>query len=59
MKDKVTSNDEQIISVDDAIEAIGCGKFQLRILLAAGLCFSADGILMLLLSFLSPLLMDE
>jgi hypothetical protein len=39
------------ISVDDAIDRLGMGKFQYRILVAAGLCFAADAMEVLLASF--------
>mgnify|MGYP003867354423 CR=1 FL=1 len=47
------------ISVDDAIDRLGMGLFQYRILLAAGLCFAADAMMVLLLSFLSIVLQKE
>mmetsp|Transcript_24391 Transcript_24391/g.44054 ORF Transcript_24391/g.44054 Transcript_24391/m.44054 type:complete len:518 (-) Transcript_24391:34-1587(-) len=50
---------ETIIKVDDAIESIGFGKFQRRVLWAAGLCFTADATEIMLLSFLSLTLQSE
>lgn len=47
------------ISVDDAIDRLGMGKFQYLILVAAGLCFAADAMEVLLLSFLSIVLQEE
>lgn len=47
------------ISVDEAIELIGFGKFQRRVLWAAGLCFTADATEVMLLSFLSLTLQSE
>lgn len=44
------------ISIDDAVESLGMGMFQFRILFAAGLCFAADSMEVLLLSFLSVVL---
>jgi hypothetical protein len=44
------------IDIDDAVESLGMGRFQYRILLAAGLCFAADSMEVLLLSFLSVVL---
>jgi hypothetical protein len=41
------------ITVDEAIERLGMGVFQLIVLTAAGLCFAADAMQILLLSFLS------
>jgi hypothetical protein len=40
------------ITVDDAIERLGMGKFQLMVLVAVGLCFAADAMQVLMLSFL-------
>ena len=47
------------MSIDDAIDRLGMGLFQYRILLAAGLCFAADAMEVLLLSFLSIVLQHE
>lgn len=47
------------MSVDDAIDRLGMGLFQYRILIAAGLCFAADAMEVLLLSFLSIVLQHE
>jgi hypothetical protein len=47
------------VQIDDAIERIGIGKFQYSILFAAGLCFMADSMEVLLLSFLSVVLKHE
>ena len=44
------------ISIDEAIERLGYGRFQLRVLVAAGLCFAADAMEVLLLSFLAVVL---
>lgn len=47
------------VQIDDAIERIGTGVFQYQVLLAAGLCFMADAMEVLLLSFLSTVLKHE
>ncbi len=47
------------MTVDDAIERLGMGRFQLLVLTAAGLCFAADAMQVLLLSFLSEVLRLE
>ena len=47
---------KRTISIDDAVEMLGMGAFQYRILLAAGLCFAADSMEVLLLSFLAVVL---
>ena len=52
-------NESLIITVDDAIERLGSGRFQLVVLTAAGLCFAADAMQVILLSFLSEVLRIE
>ena len=52
-------NDHQVITVDEAIERLGMGPFQMKVLVAAGLCFAADAMQVLLLSFLSQVLRAE
>eukprot|EP00980_Cylindrotheca_fusiformis_P003271 scaffold738_cov124-Cylindrotheca_fusiformis.AAC.10 len=47
------------ITVDDAIERMGLGRFQLYVLTAAGLCFASDAMQVMLLSFLSEVLKVE
>ncbi|CAB9520080.1 Synaptic vesicle 2-related protein [Seminavis robusta] len=47
------------ISIDEAIDRIGYGRFQHRITVAAGLCFASDALEILLLSFLSVVLQTE
>lgn len=47
------------ITIDEAIERIGTGPFQRRMLLAAGLCFAADSMEVLLLSFLAVVVQAE
>jgi len=47
------------ISIDGAIERLGTGRFQLVVLTAVGLCFAADAMQVLLLSFLSEVLRIE
>jgi putative MFS transporter len=54
-----TNGNEHELSIDDAIERLGMGKFQRRILWAAGLCFAADSMEILLLSFLTVVLQAE
>ena len=51
--------DGNFMLIDDAIELIGCGRFQHRILAAAGFCFMADSMEIMLLSFLSTILKEE
>lgn len=47
------------MDMDEAIERLGNGRFQRDILFAAGLCFAADAMEVLLLSFLSIVLKAE
>mmetsp|Transcript_39921 Transcript_39921/g.96317 ORF Transcript_39921/g.96317 Transcript_39921/m.96317 type:complete len:533 (+) Transcript_39921:8-1606(+) len=47
------------ITVDDAIERLGMGRFQLYILVAAGLCFASDAMQVMVLSFLGEVLKVE
>ena len=54
-----TSKYRYYVQIDDAIERIGTGTFQNQVLLAAGLCFMADAMEVLLLSFLSTVLKHE
>ena len=53
------SPEAEIISIDAAIDSLGTGQFQIRVLFAAGLCFAADSMEIMLLSFLSMILSDE
>ena len=61
----VPQNDEEDgdeylkLSIDDAMEQLGMGRFQFLILLAAGLCFAADSMEVLLLSFLAVVLQAQ
>ena len=54
--DDVFENSETIVFVDEAIERLGMGRFQMIVLTAAGLCFAADGMQVLQLTFLSEVL---
>lgn len=53
------SSEAELISIDAAIDSLGTGQFQIRVLFAAGLCFAADSMEIMLLSFLSIILQDE
>lgn len=44
------------LEIDDAVNLLGHGAFQRRVMLAAGLCFAADATEVLLLSFLAKVL---
>jgi MFS family permease len=47
------------ISIDDAMELLGFGRFHYQIMLASGLCFAADGMQVVLLTFLTPILKEQ
>jgi len=57
MKKEVCNNN--FISIDDAMNRLGYGHFQVLIVWAAGLCFMADSMEIMLLSFLSRVLKDK
>jgi len=52
-------DEEEAITMEQAMDRIGHGKFQWGIMVAAGLCFAADAMEILLLSFLSVVLKEE
>lgn len=54
-----TSSAITVITVDEAIERLGMGRFQILILTASGLCFAADAMQVLLLTFLSEVLRSD
>lgn len=59
---KCNSNNDSydyLLPIETAIERVGTGAFQHKILLATGLCFMADAMEVLLLSFLSTVLKHE
>jgi MFS family permease len=47
------------LDIEDAIDLLGMGSFQYRIVLACGCCFAADAMEILLLSFLAVILQAE
>lgn len=49
----------ELLNIDDAINRLGYGYFQVMIVCAAGLCFMADSMEIMLLSFLSRVLKDK
>lgn len=53
------NDDSLTYFVDEAIENLGMGRFQLVVLTAAGLCFAADAMQVLQLTFLSQVLRLE
>jgi MFS family permease len=48
-----------LITINDAIERLGTGPFQVSILVASGLCFASDGMQVVLLSFLTIVLQKK
>ena len=48
-----------VISIDEAVNRIGIGKFQHKVLIATGTCFMADSMEVMLLAFLSRVLLDQ
>mmetsp|Transcript_2141 Transcript_2141/g.3869 ORF Transcript_2141/g.3869 Transcript_2141/m.3869 type:complete len:506 (-) Transcript_2141:553-2070(-) len=48
-----------LLSIDEAMEKVGCGPFQNTLLVIVGLCFCADSIEITLLSFLTGVLRAE
>ncbi|GAX23680.1 hypothetical protein FisN_12Hh254 [Fistulifera solaris] len=57
--DDTTSAINEVITIDDAMERLGYGAFQYLLCAAAGVCFAADAMQLMLLSFLSVVLKDE
>lgn len=55
----VDEEEEVEISIDDAIDLLGFGRFQYQILCATGLSYAADGMQVILLSFLTPVLKEQ
>ena len=55
----VQASEQLVMTVDEAIELLGMGRFQWLVLTAAGLCFAADAMQVLLLSFLCEVLRVE
>lgn len=55
----ISQYNDNRIEIEEAIQEIGSGIFQRRILIAAGLCFAADSMEVLLLSFLSVVLQAQ
>lgn len=51
-----SESSNNVLSINEAVNLIGTGKFQKRILFASGTCFIADSMEIMLLSFLSLLI---
>ena len=54
-----SSGDGETFTIDEAIEQVGFGKYQVLVLLMAGLCWTADAMEMLLLSYIKQPLQCE
>ena len=59
IKNSNNNSISEIITINEAIDRIGFGKFQYRVLIAAGTCFMADSVEIMLLSFLGLVLKEE
>jgi hypothetical protein len=55
----VEEEEEILISIDEAIERLGTGRFQLLILIASGLCFCGDAVQFVLLSFITMVVQQQ
>ena len=55
-KDYKTLTEDGTFSIDDAIDGIGFGRFQVKLTLFVGLCWTADAMEIMILSILSPAL---
>lgn len=53
------NHDIEWITMDEAMDRIGVGPFQYKILMASGLCFAADAMQIIMLSFLTVVLKEE
>lgn len=58
-KDHNDNEEHLVLTMEEAMDRIGYGLVQRRILIAAGLCFGADSMEVMLLSFLSIVLQVE
>ena len=58
-KPTVTTTQVQTITVDSAVNCIGLGAFQHKVLFATGTCFMADSVQVMLLSILTRKLQRE
>jgi MFS family permease/Cu/Zn superoxide dismutase len=54
-----TGGDGKTYTIDEAIEKVGFGRYQILVLLMAGLCWTADAMEMLLLSYIKQPLQCE
>jgi hypothetical protein len=50
---------QRTFTCNEAVEAVGFGRFQLMVILICGLCWMADGMEMVLVGFISPAVLCE
>ena len=53
------NDDNLTIDIEEAIDRLGMGLFQIQIVIACGLCFASDALEILLLSFLALILREQ
>ena len=58
-EDDETIPSTDLLSIDEALERLGMGPFQYRLLCASGLCFASDAMQVILLSFLAIVVQEE
>ena len=49
----------EAVSIDEAMERLCFGRFHRQVLCASGFCYAADGMQVILLTFLAPLLQEQ
>lgn len=54
-----STRDNLVIDIDEAIDRLGMGLFQIQIVMACGLCFASDAMEYLLLSYLGVILQSQ
>lgn len=54
-----STKDNLVIDIDEAIDRLGMGLFQIQIVMACGLCFASDAMEYLLLSYLGVILQSQ
>ncbi len=53
------NNEFLVVDIDEAIDRLGMGLFQIQIVMACGLCFASDAMEYLLLSYLGVILQSQ
>ncbi len=59
LSNKDNDDDYLVMDIDEAIDRLGMGMFQIQIVLACGLCFASDAMEYLLLSYLAVILKSQ